>query len=69
MRCNLNITADPAPEGRWMFSGSLDQIRGDISAVRELNPQEIFFDSSFSPGVNTADDFIGVMEQMRDAAG
>ncbi len=69
VRCNLNITPDPAPEGRWMFSGSLDQMRGDISALRELNPQEIFFDPSFSPGVNTADDFIKVMEQMRDAAG
>jgi probable F420-dependent oxidoreductase len=69
VRCNLNITQDPAPEGRWMFSGSLDQIRGDIAALRELNPQEIFFDPSFSPGVNTADDFIEVMELMRDAAG
>lgn len=69
VRCNLNITPDAAPEGRWMFSGSLDQIRGDISVLRELNPQEIFFDPSFSPGVNTADDFIRVMEQMRDAAG
>jgi hypothetical protein len=32
--------------------------------------QEIFFDPSFSPGVNTADDFIRVkVDQMQDAAG
>ena len=70
VRCNLYLLDEPAPaEGRWMFTGSRDQIREDIRAVSELQPREIFFDPTFSPGVKSADDFIRVMEQMRELAG
>jgi hypothetical protein len=52
-----------------MFSGSRDEIKQDVAAVRELKADELVIDVTFSPGVKTADDFIKANEQARELLG
>ncbi len=65
VRANLHITAEPLRGDRWIFSGSLDQIKSDIDQVRALGAHELFFDPTFSPDVATADAFQACMERIR----
>lgn len=69
VRGNLHVTEGPLGEGRWIFSGSPDEIKSDIAAVRALGADELALDPTFSPGVNTADDFVRVIDQIKDWAG
>src|SRR5574341_179618 len=41
VRANLAITPEPISENRWIFSGSLEQIKGDIQACREIGAAEV----------------------------
>jgi len=65
VRANLLVTPSPIGKDRGMFSGTLEQIKEDIGAVRAFGANELFFDPIFSPGVHTQDDFLRVMEQVR----
>jgi hypothetical protein len=45
----IYLTPQPLGADRWIFSGSLDQLKADIERVRDLGAHELFFDPTFSP--------------------
>ena len=65
VRANLSIAPAPLGKDRWIFSGTLDEIKADIAALRTLGVDEVFFDAAFSPGVRTENDFIRILEEIR----
>jgi len=69
VRANLTITPEPINENRWIFSGSLEQIKGDIQACREIGAAEVHFDPLFSPEGGSVEGYLKVAEKMRELAG
>jgi len=65
VRANIHVTQEPLGADRWIFSGSLDQVRADIEKVRAVGVQEVFFDPTFSPDGETADAFLACMARIR----
>ncbi len=65
VRANLSITPHPLGKGRGPFSGVLDEIREDVGAVQRLGANELIFDPTFSPGIQSEDDFLGSLERIR----
>lgn len=65
VRANLKVTEQPLEKERRIFSGSLDQIKEDIDACRNLGVYEICFDPTFSPDGQALDRFLMRMEQIR----
>lgn len=65
VRANLSITERLVGKGRSIFSGSMEDIREDVAAVRALGASEVFFDATFSPGVSTERDFLRISEELR----
>lgn len=65
VRANLSITQQPLGEKRWIFSGTLEEIKADIAAVKTLGVNEIFFDATFSPGVHSESDVLRILEEIR----
>jgi hypothetical protein len=64
IRANVEFT-DPVPgQDRVDFTGTLEQLAGDVAATRALGAAELVFDVQFSPGVDTLDDIIVRMEQL-----
>lgn len=68
VRANVNITDQPMGDDRFIFYGSLDQIKADVATTRELGVDEIFFDVSFSPDGASVDGFLKRMQQLREFA-
>ena len=54
---------------RFIFTGSLDQIKGDIQACREIGASEVHFDTQFSPEGGSVDGYLNVAEKMRELTG
>ncbi len=69
VRANLGITSEPITLNRFIFTGSLDQIRGDIQACREIGASEVHFDTQFSPKGGSVDGYLNVAEKMRELTG
>lgn len=65
VRANLSITEEPIAQNRFIFTGTLGQIKEDIEGCRRLKADEIFFDPVFSPDGNSLDRFLKRMEQLR----
>ena len=65
VRANLSIAQAPLGKDRWIFSGTLEEIKADVAAVRTLGAHEVFFDAAFSPGVRTENDFLRILEEIR----
>lgn len=65
VRGNLLITTQPLGKDRWIFTGSLEQIKADIDQVRAIGANELFFDPTFSPDGETADAFLACLERVR----
>ena len=68
VRANVVVTDEPLGDERFMFLGSLDQIKSDIVATRELGATELHFDPTFSPDGVSLDRFLSRMEQIRELA-
>ena len=68
VRANLEVTEQPLGEGRYLCTGSPDEIKADIAATRELGVAELHFDPSFSPDGNSLEGFLKTMEQMKRLA-
>jgi alkanesulfonate monooxygenase SsuD/methylene tetrahydromethanopterin reductase-like flavin-dependent oxidoreductase (luciferase family) len=68
VRANLEITEKPSPENRFIFSGTSEQIRQDIAAVREIGAHELFFDPTFAPGAQQLSRWIELMGEVRKLA-
>ena len=68
VRANVEFSDAPLGKDRADFTGSLEQIAGDVVATRKLGAAELLFDVQFSPGVKTAEDMVVRMEQLCKAA-
>ncbi len=66
VRANLTITPRPLGKQRSMFTGTMEEIKEDIDATRALGANELVFDPTFSPGTNSAAEFVTIMEQIRN---
>jgi probable F420-dependent oxidoreductase len=64
VRANLHITDKPLGKERRIFTGTLDQIKEDTVACREIGAEEVHFDPGFS-GSRTIDDWLALMEKLR----
>jgi len=51
-----------------LFSGTIDQIKEDIAGCKDIGAHELFFDPTFSPGAQSLDRWLALMEQFRKLA-
>jgi len=65
VRANLEISEKPAGDKRMIFSGTIDQIKEDIAGCNDIGAHELFFDPTFSPGAQSLDRWLALMEQLR----
>ena len=68
VRAHLEITDKPLGKERKIFAGTLDQIKEDITACDKIGAHEVFFDPTFSPGGQSLDRWLTLMEQLRKLA-
>jgi probable F420-dependent oxidoreductase len=69
VRGHAEPTDKAADKGRGDFTGSLEQIAGDIAATRSLGAAELVFDVQFAPEIKGTDDILKLLELLRQAAG
>jgi probable F420-dependent oxidoreductase len=62
VRANLKVTDAPLGDDRFIFTGSMDQIRGDVAAARAAGAAELTFDVTFDPAVTTVDHFLAGLD-------
>lgn len=65
VRANLEILDLARPKDGMIFSGTLDQIRADIAGCRTIGAHELILDPTFSPGAQSLDHWLSLMEQCR----
>lgn len=68
VRANVELHESPLGDDRFIFAGSLDQIRGDLAGVREAGAAEVHFDPTFDPAMRTADDWSAALERWWEVA-
>ena len=68
VRANIEISDRSAGAERAVFSGTLDEIKADITRVKDMGADEVFLDPLFSPEAATAEGILGVMEQFKPSA-
>lgn len=68
VRANVEFTDSTPGSQRADFTGTVEQIAGDIAATRKLGAAEIVLDAQFSPGVTTLDQMLKRVEELRNAA-
>lgn len=68
VRANLVLTDQALGDDRYIFAGSLDQVKSDIQATENLGADEIFFDPTFSSAGASAEGFLKNMEQIKKIA-
>jgi len=66
VRGNLDITPKPLGKERVIFAGSVEQIKEDIAACRQIGAHELFFDPTFMPGAQSLERWLALMEQARE---
>jgi probable F420-dependent oxidoreductase len=64
VRANLYLTQEPLGKNRHIFTGSLEQIKEDAAACRQIGAHEVHFDPGFAEGA-TVDEWLKRMEQLR----
>ena len=64
VRANLKITPQPLGKDRFIFTGSLDQIKEDTDACRQMGAHEVHFDVGVA-GPQSLDMWLKLMEQLR----
>jgi probable F420-dependent oxidoreductase len=69
VRGNVEFSKSTPATGRADFTGTLDQIAGDIATTRKLGANEVVLDVQFSPDVEVLDDMLRRMEELKRAAG
>jgi probable F420-dependent oxidoreductase len=63
VRAHVEISDKPLGEKRFIFSGSIEQIKEDIAGCRRIGVHELFFDPTFT--ADSLDKWLATMEQMR----
>jgi alkanesulfonate monooxygenase SsuD/methylene tetrahydromethanopterin reductase-like flavin-dependent oxidoreductase (luciferase family) len=62
------VFTDSISGERRDFAGNVEQIAQDIVTTRNLGAHELVLDVQFSPGVNTTEDILRRMEELRRVA-
>jgi hypothetical protein len=65
VRANVVVAEQPMGKERSIFAGTLDEIKQDVDACRNLGAHEVFFDPIFSPDGQSMERFLFRMEQLR----
>jgi probable F420-dependent oxidoreductase len=65
IHAGVDITEKPLGKDRPIFSGSLEQISDDVKASAKIGAEEVFFDPAFSPGGQSLDRWLSLLEQLR----
>jgi len=65
VRANLYITDKPVEKNRFVFGGSIEQIREDLAACERLGAQETFLELGFTPGSQSLDNWERLLEEFR----
>ncbi len=67
VRANVQVTLQSQGDQRQHFYGSLDEIKSDIQATRDIGADELFIDpQGASVEGASAEEYLEVMEQMKD---
>jgi hypothetical protein len=61
----LELTDKPLGNERPIFSGSFEQITDDVRGCAKIGVSEIFFDPGFSPGGQSLDHWLSLLDQMK----
>jgi alkanesulfonate monooxygenase SsuD/methylene tetrahydromethanopterin reductase-like flavin-dependent oxidoreductase (luciferase family) len=69
VRANTSFQPQALGEGRFIFTGSDQEIKDDIKAVRDLGADEIEFDPTTGGNAETIEDWLDSMEKLRELAG
>jgi len=67
VRANLFITDQPLGKDRFVFVGSLEQIREDIAACEKIGAEEVFLEIGFTPGGQSLDNWEKLLEEFAPA--
>ncbi len=65
VRANLVLTQAPLGDDRGVFTGSVDQVRADVAATRELGAHELFFELGFTEEGSTLEGQLALLERLR----
>jgi probable F420-dependent oxidoreductase len=61
----LELADKPLGKERPIFSGSFDQITDDVRGCAKIGVSEIFFDPAFSPGGQSLDRWLSLLDQLK----
>jgi probable F420-dependent oxidoreductase len=61
---NVEFHPEPLGEDRPIFAGTAEQIEADIFATRQLGAEELIFNTTFSPDIDSIEDLLSRMEQL-----
>lgn len=62
VRANCVIGEELPSDGRQVFTGSMDQVLADAHACAAIGADEVFIECQYSPGVDTFDRYMHLME-------
>ena len=68
VRANVEVYDSRPDKDRPDFTGTLDQIAGDIMATQGLGAAELLLDIQFSPGVEGINDIVSLMDKLWNIA-
>ncbi|MFQ5741385.1 MAG: LLM class F420-dependent oxidoreductase [Acidobacteriota bacterium] len=68
VRANVELLEEPRAKDGMIFTGTFEQIEEDVEACRRVGAHEVFFDPTFSPGAQSLDRWVELMEQFRTLA-
>ena len=67
VRANLVITEKPVTKDRFVFVGTLDQIREDIAACEKIGADELFLEVGFTHGGQEVSNWLKWLDEFRPA--
>jgi probable F420-dependent oxidoreductase len=65
VRANVEVTDAPRPKDGPIFTGTMEQIKGDVEGCQGIGAHEIHFDPTFSRGAQEISRWLTLMEQLR----
>jgi probable F420-dependent oxidoreductase len=65
VRAHAEITEKPRGKEGYIFSGTLDQIKDDIAACKQIGAHEVFFDPTFAQRGQSLDYWMEQLETLR----
>ena len=65
VHASLELTDKPLSKERNIFSGSFGQITDDVRGCAKIGVTEIFFDPGFSPGGQSLDRWLSLLDQLK----